>query len=413
MIEAARPQSVRIPALDGMRGCAVWLVIAYHTLRIPFGSVAPGTRMVAFDEAWLTLFSAGWVGVDLFFVLSGFLITGILLESKASVEHALRNFYARRFLRIVPAYFAFLLFLFYGLPFFLPAEAEGIGALRSDQAWFWTYLLNLRSLFDTTPLGSTPFLYGHLWSLMIEEQFYLFWPWIVLLCSRRGLVWFTVSLALGAVLARFVLLDFGVPVLDVYTLTVGRLDELTLGALVAIGVRDESVRERLRRFAGPAGFLAAVGLLGLAGVRGAFQSTDPAVLRFGLPLVGLLCASWLAHVILTPGSRSTRALEGRALRSAGRYSYALYIWHLPVLTLLLRHTGLAASIPEVAGSFVPRVLAIAAIAVGISWLLAALSWRLIEQPALRLRSWFPQAPAIWDDGAGTFNRSGANREPPE
>ena len=146
------------PALDVLRGIAIILVFFYHTFHfIPF-------------------FEFGWMGVDLFFVLSGFLITDLLLVTQKN-KNFFRNFYIRRFLRIFPLYYLVLtVFLVLSPYFFSQQNLNEYTYYNQNQFWFWAQLQNW--LFVTKGLGNSPYL-SHLWSLAIEEQFYLFWPLLV------------------------------------------------------------------------------------------------------------------------------------------------------------------------------------------------------------------------------------------
>ena len=174
----APPARRHIPVLDGLRGLAVVLVLLFHLDRLS-GAAWP-------DRVLARLFGAGWVGVDLFFVLSGFLITGILVDTAAQ-RNFFRNFYARRALRIFPLYYALLVVGFAVYPTFAPAiHADRDWRLFLDgQWWFWSYLANIR----LAAVGGAPMNFGHLWSVAIEEQFYLVWPLLLLLAWRLGRRW--------------------------------------------------------------------------------------------------------------------------------------------------------------------------------------------------------------------------------
>lgn len=160
-------------ALDGLRGCAVLAVVLLHatsSLQHP-ATIAGG--------AIKKLFSCGWIGVDLFFVLSGFLITGILVDAKGRPRY-FRTFYWRRSLRILPLYYGLLVVLFVIAPA-VAGPAWRAGALPSSgQAWYWLHLQNFVSL-----RNETAGYLGNLWSLAIEEQFYLVWAPLILITDRR------------------------------------------------------------------------------------------------------------------------------------------------------------------------------------------------------------------------------------
>src|SRR5581483_122872 len=161
----------KIPQLDAVRGLAILLVMVHNT-----NWKFPSLHLQA-------VFQNGWAGVDLFFVLSGFLITRILLDAKESGD-SLKNFYARRCLRIWPLYYGLMLFLFVIVPRIRPSESGMIFAPHSSPWWAFplflqTFLLHSPSE-ATGPLGVT-------WSLAVEEQFYLIWPWIIRYCSPQRL----------------------------------------------------------------------------------------------------------------------------------------------------------------------------------------------------------------------------------
>lgn len=386
----------RIPALDGLRGLAILLVMIFHFTRLPILNL-PGfdpSGLSAFDVAWVKVVGVGWTGVNLFFILSGFLITGILYESKGPIVAYFRNFYARRVLRIFPAYFAFLLVLFFLLPVLMPSESDGIQFIRNQQVWFWTYLLNIHHYIDPRSLFGPTYLYGHIWSLMVEEQFYLVWPVVVLLFNRRLLIAVAVAMIVTAFTLRIVLLAQGDFPLLIYSFTPTRMDDLAIGALIALLVRGAETRRYLAMFAWPVAGISLIGLIVLFFARSGLPALDPWILRAGLTLIGLFFGGLFAGVILSPPTGVPRAvLSHPYIRWLGRYSYAIYIIHLPVVNLLLRHTDLAQSVPDVFGSYVPRAIVTAAVATVITFALALASWRLVESPFLRLRTRFPQKSA--------------------
>ena len=157
----------KISQLDAVRGLAILLVIAHNTsTKYPLLHLQP-------------FFGNGWMGVDLFFVLSGFLITGILVDTKYS-EGYFSRFYARRCLRIWPLYYSLIFFMFVVVPWLRPSEAHTLFGRSSP---WWAYPLFLQNFLVSSPTGATGPL-GVTWSLAIEEQFYLVWPWVVRCCSR-------------------------------------------------------------------------------------------------------------------------------------------------------------------------------------------------------------------------------------
>src|SRR5713226_2623392 len=235
-LAASRPLApaqalARVAELDGIRGIAILLVLASH-----FGVPAcpPGIL-------WDTL-GFGWVGVDLFFVLSGFLITGILLDSKGRTDY-FQRFYLRRVFRILPIYYAFVILFFHIVP--LIAHVTGRLATfeygRGDEAWYWIYLFNWRD----TVLQNTHL--RHLWSLAIEEQFYIVWPLVVYLVPTRALKYVCVALAVLSPALRIAAAHEGIVKYFLYRTTPFRLEGLALGALLALAARDLMLHRRVTK----------------------------------------------------------------------------------------------------------------------------------------------------------------------
>src|SRR5438552_4153503 len=208
----------RIPQLDGIRGVAILLVIMVHV-----SDKYPSLHLQY-------LFGNGWMGVDLFFVLSGFLITGILVDTKQSDDY-FKNFYARRCLRIWPLYYSVLFFMFVVVPFLRPSEAHTI--FERSSPW-WSFPLYLQNFLVPIPASAAGAL-GVTWSLAIEEQFYLVWPIIVRSCSNVVLRRIAISVICLSPVLRLFLSSMGV---ILYSNTFSRLDGLMAGAVLAIVVRS-------------------------------------------------------------------------------------------------------------------------------------------------------------------------------
>ena len=219
------PSSPHYPALDGLRGVAILAVFFSH-----FGGGHKSTNFVI--RTWSHIADAGWMGVDLFFVLSGFLITGILLDT-ANREDKVRNFYARRALRIFP--------LFYGVLFgFLLLTPVLHLQWRAGHLLYFFYLSNMIPvLAPGLPAPGTGVSLVHFWSLAVEEQFYLLWPFVVWVAKDRTvLLRICLAIMVSALVLRIVLLSFGVDPLIVYALLFTRADSLICGSALAILVRQ-------------------------------------------------------------------------------------------------------------------------------------------------------------------------------
>ena len=335
--------------------------------------VAPGgTASRVFLEA------SGWAGcgVDLFFVLSGFLIGGILMEARGTANY-FRRFYWRRSLRIFPAFYALLLFAVLITPFAFQ---------RTGFPWFALYLRNWLGA-DYVSDG----LYGHLWSLAVEEQFYIGWSIVVFFFPRRYLMHLIVALIALAPVVRAVMHSGGYAGYLIFRVTPARMDSLLCGALVAAAVRS-SWNLRVKRI-GFTGILA--GLAGLVLLRlmaGAIGIDVPSYQVAWPSLIALLFASVLLLCLhLEPGGLAHTLLTCSPFRTVAKYSYAIYLWHLvaaSVARAVLR--PIVTHYPSLAG--VPYAVSFVILACGLSFAAAAASWKVIEQPALNFKDrFFPSA----------------------
>ena len=380
---AAPRLSGHLPALDGLRGLAIILVLIEHFVRLQPATLLEG--IVCRGAA------VGWVGVDLFFALSGFLITGILLEAKGG-ERFFRNFYLRRAFRIFPLYYGCLLLVFFGLPHlgvFGPDETRN---LLHTQGWFWSYLSNVMIARAGT-LAVSPM--QHFWSLAVEEQFYLVWPLIVWLLPRRRLKAVCLSALLGSLAIRMTLRALGEPGAVLYVLTPTHLDPLAAGAWLALVAREPGGLDWVK--ARVPGALA-LGLLGIAAImltaHGPVVETL-AMQSVGYPLLALTCAALLAGALTGPvGSPLGRLWRSKVLGFFGRFSYGLYVLH-PLLLLLVAWWGFdVAWFAQRAGSQLLGQVVFAGLMTALSAGAALVSWHAWEQPFLRLKSRFPmRAPS--------------------
>lgn len=381
-------QAGRIATLDGLRGIAILLVLVLHFTMYGGSLSAAGT-----DRLVERIARAGWIGVDLFFVLSGFLITGILYDAKGR-EGYFRSFYVRRLLRITPLYYGALVLFLGLLPVVWPAH-EGLAGLRGEGVWYWTYLINFRIAAEGWPhFGAL----GHFWSLAVEEQFYLLWPLAVFLLRRRPLMALCAACMALAVATRLALHLAGhAPA--AFVLAPARLDALAAGALLALAVRGPAGLPAVARWAKPAAIAGAAGLLALFAWKGGLPAEDPAVSVAGQALLALGFAAVLALALeAEPGSRGGRWLAAPVLVFFGRYSYGLYVLHHPLL--FLKPEGWSYdNLPLVLGSRLPGWLLFIAAGIGVSVVLALLSWHLWEKPFLDLKDRIPMPQERSPSGA--------------
>jgi peptidoglycan/LPS O-acetylase OafA/YrhL len=368
-----------IPALDGIRGMAVLLVMVFHFC---LHSQARGAASAWVDLQAFRALGVGWVGVDLFFVMSGFLITGILYDSRRD-ERYFQNFYARRFLRIFPLYYAFLALRFWVTPVLFPS----LGVESGTQLLYWTYLSNTQRILTHTGAALSearvPGVF-HFWSLAVEEQFYLFWPFLVWRLERRTLM----RLCLGLVVAGPVVrmgLRFAFEPEVAHVAMIARLDALALGAYLVLLARGEGL-ERARQWAVPALVASGATLAAIFLARGGLFSSDLWMQAAGYSATAVLAGSLLVRALHRPGWTGSRQLQ-----FLGRYCYGLYVFNGPLAHLL----GLipAAWFRPVFGYLLPAQLLLVAVGLALNIGFALLSWHLLEKRCLALRPARKPAPA--------------------
>jgi peptidoglycan/LPS O-acetylase OafA/YrhL len=379
----ARGAAAHLPALDGLRGVAILLVLFFHmTVMVP----------VAAPDHWVrSVMGHGWVGVDLFFVLSGFLITGILLDTKGEA-HYFRNFYARRALRIFPMYYAVIAFYLLVLPAIAPGLSARLGHVEGSGWYYWFYLSNHAIAHSTVEGGDMRF--GPLnptWSLAVEEQFYLVWPLVVLLFSRRALAARVLPGVIVAVIAlRVTLVARHVSWGYLATLTPCRLDSLATGAWVACLARSARGREALLRWAAPAVLLAAGGLAVIAVQNPLGFRHSELRYSFGFTCVAMLSAAALICAISLPaGHPFVRALSRPGLMAFGKYSYALYLLHTPVQAMIGSYVYGPSRFLRWGASPLPGQLLFYGICLATFFVTAWTSWHLYEKHFLKLKRLFP------------------------
>lgn len=370
-----------ILALDGLRGIAILLVVFCHFVS-NLHLTAPGAVGVLIQLA-----HAGWTGVDLFFVLSGFLITGILVDARGSPSY-FKAFYARRALRILPAYYGFLIVIFVLLPLVNVTVGENAALARQHQSWYWLHLTNVMMAIGEIP-GRGPYPNTLFWSLAVEEQFYFAWPAIVALCAPNTLRKVCIAGLFGCIALRIIGTLSGLTGLAVSVLPFTRGDTLFAGGLLAIEYR----RGGLARFitlARVATIASAALLIGLLTYYGQIDYHDAGTAMFGSVAIMLLGAS---AVVLgtTRESVFAKSLRSGFLRFFGRYSYAIYIVHTAVLAAL-NHYRPFAQLPEIGGVVVPAQTAWFVVYAGVSTGIAFVSWHLVEKHFLRLKRFFPYRP---------------------
>lgn len=361
----------QIPALDGIRGLAIVWVVLHNTM---------GRQLLPPSGFWhpLAAFShAGWIGVQLFFALSGFLITAALLDSQDG-PHYFRNFYARRALRILPLYYAVLLALLVVLPWFI---APRVPYSYDQQASLWLFMLNWTQ--------ASPYGFGHFWSLAIEEQFYLLWPLVVWRLAPRRLLMVCLWIATAALLLRCLLVAYGTDPWALYANTACRMDALTLGGAGACVLRIPQLRERLFSRLPALSALALILFLAGAALTRVYARDRWSGETFGYTLLAFCSATFVTAAAVMPGSAARwgvgALLTWAPLRSCGTYSYAMYVFH-GLLHKLIGEPWLVETFGERPSVRVAFVYALVVLAV--SYLLGFCSYHLFEKHFLKLKRFF-------------------------
>jgi peptidoglycan/LPS O-acetylase OafA/YrhL len=370
-IDAAEPNHK--PELDGIRGIAL--------LAVMFSHGGPYIEMsTLLSKLFVYAMVPGWSGVELFFVLSGFLITGILLKSKTA-ENYFSSFYTRRFLRIFPIYYLVLT----------------VGLLAASHVSWWNALLPTAGktriayyfyaqnwpMFWPHHLFQSPNVFGHFWSLAVEEQFYIVWPLVIWVLPENTIltlcaVGLVVALPLRVVMVYRFAYDFTAMVL-----TTSRVDGLLVGVILAILLRRGQIPRRwiylcMGLGAGIIGFIAVFHHPELIGTH--FYMPTIGITGFSLLSGGLLALSqhripWLHHVLCAGW-----------LRTVGKYSYGMYIYHIPVYLIcdhyLATHFGVALPMP------LGWALLYIGSLIAVTFLVAKISYDLFESKVLALKSHF-------------------------
>jgi peptidoglycan/LPS O-acetylase OafA/YrhL len=365
----------RVADLDGIRAIAIWMVMLMHVYYAFPNS--PGALSFVPTPLMLIL-GHGWFGVDLFFLLSGFLITGILLGSK-SHPHYFRNFYVRRVLRIMPLYFAVILVwsFFY----------RGYGRYFLLSTAFCANLAGLLHIHSSQGPGT-------LWSLAVEEHFYLLWPLVVLLLSGRGLAITAGAIFLITPVLRGIFAAHGMNPEVMYGLSWFRFDGLAAGALLAIWARSsfagkrESVRFALLLAAAFVALTIAGQPFGLSGTK------TPVATALRYTQAYLFFGAFFVLILAFRGTVWTSPLRWRFLQLSGALSYCLYLIHHSVgdgYEYLLKRSGVPL-VSHVGPS--GAVLVRAVVMLGLSFGIALLSRKYLEQPFLSLKDRFTEADAL-------------------
>jgi peptidoglycan/LPS O-acetylase OafA/YrhL len=370
--------NVRIKELDGLRGIAILLVMAFHIFKRAAYFTKHETLLFISELSYI-----GWMGVDIFFCLSGFLITSILLRTKTDA-HYFRNFYARRILRIFPLYYFVIIVISILLPWLDPGHVPSLPVILP---FLLTYLQNWMEFFK---IASLPLSLGITWSLAIEEQFYFMWPAVVYYNTTERLIKICLGIISLSFIARAVSIFFTPDTQEIasffYPNLLTRFEELAFGALLGILMSHPNWKERIRSSAFLI-FLLPFSAFGILCIT-LFPSLVPYYSDFSLTLwaytlIPIFSAGLIAMLVTHPeGSPLRRLFRSAPLQFFGKYSYAMYLLHMPitlVLVDLLDSTHLKGW--RIYFGYIFLVYAITAV-------LSLITWNLLEKPMLNLKKYF-------------------------
>lgn len=369
----------RIEALDGIRGLAIALVMVGH---------ANFLNRRGIDSVLGEIAHMGWIGVELFFVLSGFLITGILLDGFGRPKF-LSHFYIRRFLRIVPLYYLFLALVLFLLP---AAGVPGFWPYQGPTFYYWLFLSNIGMCFFGLP--HHPFLLLT-WTLSIEEQFYLIWPFLVAASGKKRLVAASLLILCGTLSLRILMLILGADKESVYTFTLARLDSLAVGSAISALVRSKSPRWSWIVWSRRLIFGASIAIVVIRFVDewiapALSDYKGPCMQSLGYTCLAVLFGSLLVLGLMEGDGFWLKRFQGSVLRFLGRYSYAMYLFHMPVIYFTkepFRRSELARGL-ELAGSEFPAQVLYTIFVFIAASIVSQITWHLWEKHFLRLKVHF-------------------------
>ncbi|PZU83117.1 MAG: hypothetical protein DI529_13205 [Chryseobacterium sp.] len=339
--------------LDGVRAIAVIMVMFYHF----FQDTNPSNEILVFLKK-ISLF--GKTGVSLFFVLSGFLITRILLNTKENPNY-FKSFYIRRILRIFPLYYFFLIIYY----FVFPLLPERSFASFSEQIWYWIFMQNFALTFDWKSIGPS-----HYWSLAVEEHFYLFWPLIVYYFPLKKIKWGILIICIISFLTRIILIRNNI---EESQFTLARFDELAIGAFLAVLELENKLINNLKKFL-TAFLILLIPLLYISTKNGNYSMFDSSIRYL---ILGMVYGSFIAFIVSADTkSWIKRILNNNFLRFTGKISFGLYVYHPICFIIIINYLKISNHIFNFIFSF------------GLAYFISIFSYNLLEKRFLKLKNNF-------------------------
>jgi peptidoglycan/LPS O-acetylase OafA/YrhL len=364
--------------LDGMRGWAIIFVMIYH-FSIPFQQALPANNI---DLILGKLFQMGWLGVDLFFVMSGFLITTILYHSTENKGY-FKNFYVRRILRIFPLYYAVLVLLLIVLPFLSDTLNQKTQVMQDNSIWFWTYLVNWKIAL----LGDfRSFQGGYMWSLAVEEQFYIFWP-LVVFFGKKYLIPISLTFIGFSFLLKILLTLNGFSAVSLYTMTFTHIDGLLLGAVVSV-LHCKKKLVYHRALISKLTFLAIAVFILIVIKEQGFVFYKLSVALLGVTALSIIFSYLLIKTIVaTKHSFYYKVFSYKPVIKCGQLCYGLYLLHQPI-GVVISEKILPYNSFFILNSYIPATVVNIIICIGVSLIAAQLSYSLFELHFLKLKKYF-------------------------
>jgi len=370
--QSERNLPAHVEGLDGVRGVAVLLVFIshFHWILSPDPFLTKVTPWHFINRT----FEAGFMGVDIFFVLSGFLITSLLMKDRSTNQKNLfRRFYRRRALRLLPALYALLI-----ADFFFSRWENFPGDIQWRTTWHAILFLNNWNIVNNFSEAQNDL--GHLWSLGIEEQFYLIWPLTIWLLAKlkipsKMMIPLILFASLVVMAHRTSLWNEGTSWIILYVRTDTRLDSLLIGAMFAYVYRHFQVPSKILNS------VATLSFIGLIYIKYVLDKS-PFIFEMGWTIIALL-AGFIVLSVVEGVFFVQKVFTWRPLTMIGKVSYGLYLWHMPIFLLLGRHVT--------SGPKPLRIL----IGIVIASVVTFLSWRFVEKPFLNIKNRrYGNVPAI-------------------
>lgn len=365
-------RGAHISQLDGVRGLAILIVTIYR-----FSKEIPTDSTVG--KFLHAVFALGDRGVDLFFVLSGFLITGILVDAKGNSRY-FTNFFARRSLRIFPLYFLSLMMLL-AISNWSLAFRGAFDQAASNQIFLWTYLTNVKMSLE----GAWCFGYlDHFWSLAVEEHFYFLWPVVIFFCTTKNALRLAILLAATSAASRTLFAAVSSNGVAPDVLSIFRFDALLIGSSLALVARQPGGLKILKK--------PVVVLIPICIIAGLVLSiAEKRVFAVGHTIWPVIWAGMLVWLLTSKSNGGIRKFfDAPVLRKLGKYSYALYVFQSPLIPLTAGVISASSIATWTGNSVVAHLIYVATMSL-LSFGAALLSWHFVEKHFLGLKRFFPSS----------------------